>query len=211
MSEPLPHLPTFSAAQHAYRAAWDNPAHTRFELRPVNVNKVLRDRYRMRPPAALTRTAIWDMERKKAWDPATYIPYVVSEGGSWGRERLPDGERFSRASTQNGWIAHAQGCVLEDVYLSDAAQSIFFLGRERVRGPGGGELRVSDFQPIFHVAHGIGGSEDEPLNLWSIVLLTAAEDRRYHRPFEEMVAAGWLPGFIEIYIARDLGVELMRV
>jgi len=204
-------LPTFSAASHAYRAAWDNPAHTRFELPPVNVNKMLRERYSMRPEKALTRTAMWDMERKKAWDPATYIPYVVAQGGSWGRERLTDGERFSRASTQKGWIAHAQGRVLEDVYLSDATQSIFFLGRERMRGPGGDELAASDFQPIFHVAHGVGGAEDEPLNLWSIVLETPAEDRRYHAPFEEMVAAGWLPGFIEIYIARDLGVELIRL
>jgi hypothetical protein len=100
--------------------------------------------------------------------------------------------------------------VLEDVYLSDAKQAIFFLGRERLRGERGGDLRASDFQPIFHVEHGVGGSEDEPLNLWSIVLLTPAEDRRFHRPFEEMVAAGWLPGFIEIYIAKDLGVALSR-
>ena len=100
--------------------------------------------------------------------------------------------------------------MLEDVYLSDETQSIVFLGRERMRGQGAEELTASDFQPIFHVAHGVGGAEDEPLNLWSIVLKTAEEDRRYHRPFEQMVAAGWLPGFIEIYIARDLGVELVR-
>lgn len=202
-------LPTFSAAEREYRTAWDNPAHTRFELPPVNVNKVLRDRYRMRPSRALTRTAIWDMERKKAWDPRTYIPYVVLAGGSC-RETLPDGERFSRASMQKGWIAPGEGRVLEDVYLSDAKQRIVFLGRERMRGEHSDELRASGFQPIFHVAHGVGGSEDEPLNLWSIVLLTPAEDRRYHRPFEDMVAAGWLPGFIEIYIAKDLGVELSR-
>jgi hypothetical protein len=211
MSNPLSFLPTFLAAAHAYRAAWENPAHTRFELPPVNVNKVLRERYSLRPPLTLTRTAIWDMERKKAWDPATYIPYVVSQGGSWGRETLPDGERFSRASMQKGWIAPGEGRVLEDVYLSAATQSIVFLGRERMRGENGDDLRASDFQPIFHVAHGVGGSEDEPLNLWSIVLLTAEENRLYHRPFEEMVAAGWLPGFIEIYIGRDLGVELERV
>src|SRR6476469_5284163 len=203
-------LSSFSAAQHAYRAAWENPAHTRFELPPVNVNKVLRDRYSLRPEKALTRTAIWDMERKKAWDPRTYIPYVVSEGGSWGRETLPDGERFSRASMQKGWIAPGEGRVLEDVYLSDERQSIVFLGRERMRDANGDELTASDFQPIFHVSHGVGGSEDEPLNLWSIVLLTADEDRRYHRPFEQMIAAGWLPGFIEIYITRDLGGQLSR-
>jgi hypothetical protein len=211
MSHPPHSLPTFAAAAREYRAAWDNLAHTRFELPPVNVNKVLRDRYRMRPQKALTRKDIWDMERRKAWDPATYIPYMVVDGGSWGRETLPDGERFSRASTQHGWIAQGDGRVLEDVYLSDATQSIFFLGRERMRGEDGRELTASDFQPIFHVEHGVGGAEDEPLNLWSIVLLTPENDPRYHRPFEQMVAAGWLPGFIEIYIARDLRVELQRM
>ena len=100
--------------------------------------------------------------------------------------------------------------MLEDVYLSDAKQAIVFLGRERMRDESGTELRASGFQPIFHVEHGVGGSEDEPLNLWSIVLMTPDEDRRYHRPFEDMAAAGWLPGFIEIYIAKDLGMELSR-
>src|SRR5206468_1160498 len=119
---------------------------------------------------------------------------MVAEGGSWGRETLPDGERFSRASMQKGWVAHAQGRVLEDVYLSDVKQTVVFLGRERMPDTNGRELRASDFQPTFHVEHGVGGSEDEPLNLWSIVLLTAGEDRRYHRPFEEMAAGGWLPG-----------------
>jgi hypothetical protein len=47
MSHPLP---SFSAASHACRTAWQNPAHTSFELPPVNVNKVLRDRYRRRRP-----------------------------------------------------------------------------------------------------------------------------------------------------------------
>jgi hypothetical protein len=154
---------------------------------------------------------IWDMERKKAWDPRTYIPYVVSEGGSWGRLSLLDGERFSRSSLQKGWIAPSEGRVLEDVYLSDASQTIFFLGRERMEDAIGNELRASEFQPIFHVEHAVGGSEDEPLNLWSIVLLTAEEDHRYHRPFEQMISAGWLPGFIEIYIANDLGVHLSRL
>jgi hypothetical protein len=211
MSSPPSFLASFAAAEREYREAWSTPAHMRFELPPVNVNKVLRERYSLRPAKALTRTAIWDMERKKAWDPRTYIPFVVSEGGSWGRQRLPDGERFSRSSLQKGWIAQGEGRVLEDVYLSDATQSIVFLGRERMRDANGHELRASGFQPIFHVAHGVGGAEDEPLNLWSIVLLTAQEDRRYHRPFEEMIAAGWLPGFIEIYIEKDLGVELARL
>ena len=48
---------------------------------------------------------IWDMETKKAWDPLTYIPYVVSQARSWGRTTLRDGSvRFFRSSMQRGWI-----------------------------------------------------------------------------------------------------------
>jgi hypothetical protein len=50
-----------------------------------------------------------------------------------------------------------------------------------------------------------------PLNLWSIVLLTNASDPRYCEPFEQMVRAGLLPGFIEIYIERDLKLKLNRI
>jgi hypothetical protein len=33
---------------------------------------------------------------------------------------------------------------------------------------------------------------------------------RYEEPFEDMARAGLLPGFIEIYIERNLGVTLKR-
>jgi hypothetical protein len=72
-------------------------------------------------------------------------------------------------------------------------------------------LVASPFQPLFHVRHGVGGSEQAPLNLWSIVLLTDAPDPRYCEPFEQMVRAGLLPGFIEIYIERDLKLKLSRI
>jgi hypothetical protein len=69
----------------------------------------------------------------------------------------------------------------------------------------------SIFQPLFHVQHAVGGSEQTPLNLWSIVLLTKAPDPRYCEPFEQMVRTGLLPGFIEIYIERDLKLRLSRI
>jgi hypothetical protein len=202
----------FAVAEREYADAWANPSHTRFELPAVNVNKVLSERYRLTPQKNLTRAMIWDMETKKAWDPRSYIPYVVSEGRSWGRTTLHDGsQRFSRSSMQRGWITPSEGLVLEDVFVSDAKQAIFFLGRPRMATEAGDELAASSFQPLFHVRHAVGGSEDEPLNLWSIVLLTPAPDARYHKPFEEMVRAGLLPGFIEIYIQRDLQVSLSRI
>jgi hypothetical protein len=199
----------FETAEREYREARDNPSHTRFELPPVNVNKVLKDRYQVTPDRRVTRPMIWDMETRKAWDPLTYIPYVVSEGRSWGRNELADGaDRFSRASMQRCWITPETGQVLEDVFVSPIKQTIFFLGREQMCKEDGGTFQASRFQPIFHVQHGVGGSEDEPLNLWSIVLLTPQRDPRYFAPFEQMVSAGLLPGFIEIYIQKDLGMRL---
>jgi hypothetical protein len=202
---------TFDDAKREFQRAWDDPSHTRFELPPVDVNKILKDRYRATPDKRVTRAMIWDMEAKKAWDPLTYIPYVVSEARSWGRHKLRGGsERFFRSSMQRGWIAVERGRVLEDVYISSAEQDIFFMGRAQMPGEDGNTLEASRFQPLFHVEHGVDGAEEEPLNLWRIVLLTPQRDRRYEEPFEQMVRAGLLPGFIEIYIEKDLGVRLTR-
>jgi hypothetical protein len=203
---------TFDAAEREYNEAWTAPSSTRFELRPVDVNAVLKNRYRMSPEQTLTRAMIWDMETKKAWDPLTYIPYVVSQARSWGRTSLSDGStRFVRSSLQRGWITSDEGRVLEDVFVSDAKQTIYFLGRPRMVEENGNTVAASPFQPLFHVRHAVGGSEQTPLNLWSIVLLTKAPDPRYCEPFEQMVRTGLLPGFIEIYIERDLKLRLSRI
>jgi hypothetical protein len=82
---------SFANALQEFEAAWRNPKHTQFELQPVDVNKVVSERYTVSPSIRLTRSMVWDMELKKAWDPMTYIPYVVSRGRSWGRHFLEDG------------------------------------------------------------------------------------------------------------------------
>ena len=103
----------FDTAEREYNDAWNAPSSTRFELPPIDVNKVLKERYRVSPRQTLTRAMIWDMEMKKAWDPLTYIPYVVSQASSWGRTTLRDGSaRFYRSSLQRGWIASEEGRVL---------------------------------------------------------------------------------------------------
>jgi hypothetical protein len=94
----------FRSALEEFDAAWENPNHTRFTLPAVQVNSVLAEKYTTSSPIRLTRHMVWDMEQQKAWDPATFIPYVVSEGKSWGRHRLRDGsERFFRSSEQRRW------------------------------------------------------------------------------------------------------------
>ena len=203
---------TFDSAEREYNEAWSAPSSTRFELPPVDVNKVLKERYRVSPERTLTRAMIWDMETRKAWDPLTYSPYVVSQARSWGRTILRDGTaRFCRSSLQRGWITSQEGRVLEDVFVSDPRQTIYFLGRPQMVEDTGDTLVASPFQPLFHVRHAVGGSEQAPLNLWSIVLLTSASDPRYCEPFEQMVHAGLLPGFLEIYIERDLKLKLNRI
>jgi len=203
---------TFDTAEREYNEAWSAPSSRRFELRPVDVNKGLEERYRVSPEQTLTSAMIWDMETKKAWDPLTYIPYVVSQARSWGRTTLRDGStRFCRSSMQRGWITPEEGRVLEDVFVSDANQTIYFLGRRRMVEETGNTLLASPFQPLFHVRHAVGGAEQAPLNLWSIVLLTDAPDPRYCEPFEQMVRTGLLPGFIELYIERDLKLKLSRI
>ena len=203
---------TFDSAEREYNEAWSAPSSTRFELPPVDVNKVLKERYRVSPERTLTHAMIWDMETRKACDPLTYIPYVVSQARSWGRTILRDGTaRFCRSSLQRGWITSQEGRVLEDVFVSDPRQTIYFLGRPQMVEVTGDTLVASPFQPLFHVRHAVGGSEQAPLNLWSIVLLTSASDPRYCEPFEQMVHAGLLPGFLEIYIERDLKLKLNRI
>ena len=96
----------FNTAEREYNEAWNAPSNTRFELPPLDVNTVLKKRYRVSPERTLTRAMIWDMETKKAWDPRSYIPYVVSRARSWGRTTVCDSSsRFSRSSLQRGWIA----------------------------------------------------------------------------------------------------------
>jgi hypothetical protein len=49
---------------------WSAPSNTRFELPPVDVNKVLKERFRVSPEQSLTRAMIWDMEDEEGLGPA---------------------------------------------------------------------------------------------------------------------------------------------
>src|ERR1700746_617527 len=96
---------TFDSAEREYNEAWSAPSSTRFELPPVDVNKVLKQRYRVSPERSLTRAMIAHRETKRAWAPPPSIPYVVLQARSWGRTTLRDGtSRFCRSSLQRGWI-----------------------------------------------------------------------------------------------------------
>jgi hypothetical protein len=198
---------TFADARAEFDASWNDPRTTSVEIPPVDVNHTLATQYELVPPTRMTRSQVWDMEVRKAWDPLTYIPYVVSEGASW----APDGPRHLRRSVQKAWLNDDRGLVLEEVFSDPAAQQVLFLGRPTLAGPDGAVLRADPFQPLFHVEHAVGGTEEAPLNLWRIVVLTDAPDPRYAAEFERQSAAGGVPGFLEIYLARDLGVKVRRL
>jgi hypothetical protein len=192
-----------------FATAWENPNHTRFTLPGVDVNSVLAKKYATSASVKITRDMVWDMELQKAWDPLTFIPYVVSERASWGRRRLQDGnEHFFRSSEQLGWITKARGTVLEEVFVDHSELRILFLGRESMKFDGK-VLKASNFQPLFHVEHAAGGSMEVPLNLWRIVVLTE-HDERYTEPFKEMARQGLLPGFLEIYIEQRFHCDLKK-
>jgi hypothetical protein len=198
-------------AHSEFERCWADPNATRFELPAVGVNETLSKLYTVTPPINLTRSMIWGMECKKAFDPSTYVPYVVSEAGLLGRRQLNDGsDHFIRWSTQKAWLSEQGGQVIESIFIDHSNQRIVFLGIGQTTSEDGQTITAADYQAFVHVQHAAGGSEENPRNLWRIVFLTDRQDERYIRPFEAMATAGFLPGYLEIYIEKDLSVKLMR-
>ena len=197
------------SARSEFERCWNDPGATRFELPAVGVNEVLARHYTMRPSVNLTRSLIWDMACKKALDPSIYVPYVISDAGIVKRHQLSDGcDHFIRWSTQKAWLSERRGCVLESVFIDHSRQRIIFLGIAEARSGDGRTITAADYQPLVHVEHVAGGSEHNPHNLWRVVFLTNGSDERYVEPFKHAASAGLLPGYLEIYIEKDLGVEL---
>jgi len=199
--------------EEEFERAWTDRGNTRIELPPVDVNRVLAGHYRTSEPLTFTRTMLWDMEVKKAFRPDLYIPSVVTVGSAhtWDRRAAAGGaEAFVRCSEQRLRLDPARrGLVLERVFLNPARQSATFIGAAELLDEDGNLLRAGRGQPLFHVEHSAGGEESRPLNRWRIVYLT-------ERPKQELIdrftTAGeaWLREFFEVYIRRDLRMELTR-
>lgn len=198
----------------AFERAWSDPGNTRIELPPVDVNRVLAERYRTDEPLALTRDMLWDVEVRKAWRPDRYIPSVVCEGSArtWGGRPATDGnDAFLRASLQRRWLEPTEyGLVLERTHLDFRERRATFVGVAELPGPDGGVLRADSGQPLFHVEHSVGGEPGRPLNRWRIVHLTEEPDPRLPERFRRMAEDPWLPEFVEIHLRDDLGVGLER-
>lgn len=202
--------PSYSNAKEEFEQAWHHPNHTPIEFEAVDVNALLQTHYSMSAPFRLTQSLLWDAEVKKAWDPKTYIPGVVLEGMSWGRKTLKDGaECFLRASQQRAWLKDTYGQVVEEVYMSPREQEILFLGRAESSGGNEPPLRAGGHQPLFHVEHAVGGTDQTPLNLWRIVHLTKERnDALVKQQLTQMGNADWLREFVALFVEKDLGIKL---
>lgn len=203
----IEHVPVFEQA-------WNDPAHTRFEIPPLDVNRILAERYELERPLQLTRAQLWDMEARKARRPDLFIPYVVERGSAavWDDRGESAGvERFVRRSRQRLWLQpERHEWILEQTRVDHIRQQVTFIGAAEYPADDGAILRAGAGQPIFHVIHGVGGEEARPLNLWSVVFLTPHQDSRLLAPFVRMAFEGWLPGYVEIYIRENLKTGISR-
>lgn len=203
---------SFSAARDEFERAWNDPAHTRIEPAAVDVNALLREHFRGGEEITLSRSMLWEAELEKAWNPAAYIPGVVREGESWGREALGSAEEsFVRASQQRAWKEGVDGgLVLEEVYTSTNEQSVLFLGRAELTRADGTRLEAGRHQPLFHVEHAVSGTDSQPQNRWRIVHLTPELDEALTvRQRREKGTPEWVRGFVAAHVRKALGVELI--
>ncbi|MEU4191907.1 hypothetical protein AB0E69_08425 [Kribbella sp. NPDC026611] len=199
--------------QTVLEQAWADPRTTKLELPPVRVNEVLRERYDVQPPFAYTGAQLWDMESRKAAAPDKYIPTVVKPGSAekFASERHGHYEDFTRISEQRLWAdPDRYELVIEHVRLDHEKRQAFFVGAERFEAPDGRVFTAGTGQPLFHVEHSVAGPEDDPLNLWRIVLLTDAPDPELAAGFESMAKDPYLRVFIEVHLQQDLGRKLVR-
>lgn len=197
-------------AEDVFEKAWNNPAYTQIKLDDVDINATLTRYYETPISVNFTRKMLWDMETKKAWDPKTYIPYVVRDGKSWGRKILENGDEvFVRSSEQKQWLnGEVYEEVFEEVYLNHKDQKATFLGTQNLKDSSGKYLYLKNHQPIFHVQHSVEGEETNPINVWRIVHLTEGKDQKLIEHFKKLENPTVLPGFVEIYIEKDLQIHL---
>jgi hypothetical protein len=202
-------LKSYKDAQVLFEECWRKPNYTQIELHDVDVNKTLLN-YKMNKPIIFTRSMLWDMETKKAWNPGKYIPYVIRQGSekAWGKHPSsgPNGEIFVRSSFQKQWLnPDIYEEVFEEVYVNNEDQLITFIGT--INLPERSD-QLNPKQPIFHVQHGVAGTENQPLNTWRIVHLTPIKDKNLIALFSKMNDPNILPGFIKSYIENDLATEI---
>ena len=70
-------IAAFDSAEHEYNDAWNAPSSTRFELPPANVNRTLKERYRVSPDQTLTRHSLRGSQARSWSDCLIIARYCV--------------------------------------------------------------------------------------------------------------------------------------
>lgn len=197
----------------AFEQAFIDPRYTATSFPPSDVNSVIESNYEVDSPFVYTRSQLWDMEVKKAHEPETYLYQLVRPGSVLQLDKHQDKhlEYFVRISDQKTWKNTSIFTrVIERVCLDHTSRRAFFLGEESLELPGGTRILAGKEQPIFYVEHSVAGTEDAPLNIWRIVLLTDQKDESVISVFKDMAESKYLREFNEVYIRRDLKHKLVR-
>ena len=197
-----------------FERARTDGANLSIDLPPVDVNAVLTANYRFERPLSFDRARLWDMEVRKARRPEVYLPGAVTPGSArtWTTpEQEAAGEDvFVRVSEQPNWADPTRrGMVVEQVGLDHEAGKALFIGTFEYAGAEGAPVRAGDGMPLFHVEHGVGGTDSRPLSTMRWVFLTSDRHESISGHLHRMT--GWsdrLPEFIEIYIRDVLGVAI---
>ncbi|KAL6872064.1 hypothetical protein J3F83DRAFT_733674 [Trichoderma novae-zelandiae] len=207
-------MAAFENHEEILEAAFKDPNNTAIVFEPCNVNKVIHSgHYDAEPDLHYTKTQLWDMEVKKAHDPAKYLRAVVRPGSLKVFNVHKDGpkETFVRVTDQRTWRdPTVYNTVIEQVFLDHDKQKAFFIGVPEVEGPDG-RIVAGKKQALFHVEHSATGTEDEPLNVWRVVHLDKDEDGSLRETFKRFMDSPYLREFNEIYIREDLGKKLERI
>jgi hypothetical protein len=204
----------FAEVNHVenFKQAWDNPSYTQIELPPIDINKVITTYYKTSSPVKFTKSMLWDMEVKKAYHPEIYISHVVNSAHSWMISPLSQGKEFlARVSEQRVWVKSEYGTVLEEVFLDHKNQKAIFIGTPYIIDNKGDRFHATNKQPLFHVEHGVGGSETNPTNTWRIVHFTEKKDAALLAIFSKIGESTDLPFYVTTYIEKNLGVEIKRL
>lgn len=194
-----------------FEDAWNNPNNTQVTLRDVDINDMIQKYYETDKPLVYTKTMLWDMEAKKAWDPATYVPDIIKEKHAWGRKKTGENtEEFVRSILQRQWMhPDVFKTCFEEVYLDHQKQIAYFIGASEVLDSQNKKIYTNNDQPLFYVEHSVkGSSENKPVNSWRIVHITEKYDLKIIERSKNFDYTDHLPKFVEIHIEYDLGIQI---
>lgn len=208
-------MTAFQDHEAILEAAFSDPSNTPIVLEPSDVNKILQSGYYdVDPDLHYSKTQLWDMEIKKAHNPAKYLRHILRPGSLkvFNIQRQGPTETFVRITDQATWLDPTKfNTVIEQVFIDYDKERIFFIGVPEVDGLDGRKIVAGGEQPLFHVEHSVVGTEEEPINIWRIVHLDKDENGKLKGVFERFKASPYLREFNEVYIREDLGKKLERI